>query len=153
MVPESTASICVMTSRCSVSAANTIPSYPGVLNFLKGLGDWNLTGLFAQELTSVSLGGINHQKCELTGKICRQEGKSLFAARLERLRFAVMLRLHRRGCSFWFPHRCFITLPHLSRRSFPNCVCFTHVSPSMRVYSALELTRQNPSLSCQSKRR
>lgn len=75
-----------MTSRCSVSAANAISSYPGVLNFLKGLGDWNLTGLFAQELTSVSLGGINHQKCELTGKICRQEGKNLFAARLERLR-------------------------------------------------------------------
>lgn len=42
--------------------------------------------------------------------------------------------MHHRGCLFWFLHRCFITFPHLSLGSFPNCVCFTHVSPSSWVY-------------------
>lgn len=38
-----------------------------------------------------------------------------------------MLCLHRRGCSFWFPHRCFITSPHLSRDRSPT-VFVSHTS-------------------------
>lgn len=84
-----TASISVITSRCSVSAANMISSYPGVLNFLKGMGHCNLTGLSVQKLTSVSLSGIDHQKCGLTGKICRQEEKKPLCCTLEAASLAV----------------------------------------------------------------
>lgn len=74
VVPDSqTASITTLTPE--VVLVLQLTPFPRIPNFSKGRGGCNLTGLFAQKLTSVTSGGIDHPKCGLSGKICRQEGK------------------------------------------------------------------------------